>query len=155
MKKYVEIITLLVSNKDDRNSIIDRLIEIEGDSSLYEDTFFRMPDDNQDITWLAMVNLLIEKGYAFEIDWKENYSVAKSGIENLLSKWDISNRYQDNNNLYDEYADQFFPKVNAILKELNYTILCLDINSDSYVTVMIPTANEQYFSSLDSRIKKY
>ncbi|REC78656.1 hypothetical protein DRF60_09425 [Chryseobacterium elymi] len=85
----------------------------------------------------------------------ENYSVAKSGIENLLSKWDISNRYQDNDNLYDEYADQFFPKVNAILKELNYTIFCLDINSDSYVTVTILTANEQYFSSLDSRIKKY
>ncbi|AZA65325.1 hypothetical protein EG345_11795 [Chryseobacterium carnipullorum] len=44
----------------------------------------RFLDLTDDYLWLAMVDILIESGYAFEIDWKEDYSTAKNQTEILL-----------------------------------------------------------------------
>lgn len=155
MKKYIDIIELLVAKQTDRDPLIQYLNTVSHDQLMYEDPYFRIPDEDKDMVWLAMVDSLIEKGYALEIDWKENYSAVKSRIQNLLLKWGNLKEYNDDAHLYDLNADVFFPKINSILESLNYTIFNLDIDSDSYVTVMAPAENEHQLLSLDSRIKKY
>jgi hypothetical protein len=155
MEKYVEIIKLLVSNKDDRNSIIDRLIEIKSNSSLYEDTFFRLPGDNQDIAWLAMVDMFIESGHAFEIDWKEDYSTAKNQTEILLGNKNASVEIEKDENLYTLEAESFFPLLNKKIEKSGYQLLNLDIDSDSYVSILVNCECINSLLSLDHRIKEY
>lgn len=155
MEKYVEIIKLLVSNRDERNSIIDGLIEIKSNPSLYEDTFFRMPDDSQDITWLAMVDILIESGYAFEIDWKEDYSTAKNQTEILLKNKSVSIDIEKDQDLYHLEAGSFFPLLNEKIEKSGYQLLNLDIDSDSYVSILVNDENINKLLSLDDRIKEY
>jgi len=155
MEKYVEIIKLLVSNKDDRNSIIDRLIEIKSNSSLYEDTFFRLPGDNQDIAWLAMVDLLIESGHVFEIDWKEDYSTAKNQTEILLGNKNASVEIEKDEDLYTLEAESFFPLLNKKIEKSGYQLLNLDIDSDSYVSILVNCECINSLLSLDHRIKEY
>ncbi|MDP9959437.1 DUF6630 family protein [Chryseobacterium lathyri] len=155
MEKYVEIIKLLVSNEDDRNSIIDRLIEIKSNSSLYEDTFFRMPDDGQDIIWLAMVDMLIESGHAFEIDWKEDYSTAKNQTEILLGNKNASVEIEKDEDLYNLEAESFFPLLNKKIEKSGYQLLNLDIDSDSYVSLLVNYECIHRLLALDNRIKEY
>ncbi|WP_282631028.1 DUF6630 family protein [Empedobacter sedimenti] len=52
-------------------------------------------------------DLLISYGYAFEIDWKDDYSTAKDGINKLLSNWQLKDEMNDDD-LYDEDAQDFF-----------------------------------------------
>ncbi|MCS4229265.1 DUF6630 family protein [Sphingobacterium sp. BIGb0165] len=135
--------------------MIQYLNTVSHDPFMYEDTYFRMPDERQDMVWLAMLDNLIEKGYAFEIDWKENYSSVNSIIQNLLLKWGSSREHNDDAHLYGLDTDAFFPKINSILESLNYIIFNLDIDSDSYLIVMAPAEYQQQLLSLDPRIKKY
>lgn len=67
MEKYIKIIELLVAKQIDRDPMIQYLNTVSRDPFMYEDTYFRMPDERQDMVWLAMLDNLIEKGYAFEI----------------------------------------------------------------------------------------
>ncbi|WP_326984678.1 hypothetical protein VUJ46_09160 [Chryseobacterium sp. MYb264] len=155
MENYKEIINILVRDLDDKETMVKKLSEVNADPALYEDFFFRTPDEHQDITRLLMIDLLIEKGYALEIDWKENYATAKEEIQEIAAKLGASVVIENDEDLYDLEPEFFFVKVNAILEGKGYSIFDIDINSDSYVTILADSDLADTITSLDSGIKKY
>ncbi|PUV24015.1 MULTISPECIES: DUF6630 family protein [Sphingobacterium] len=155
METYRQIINIIVKDSGDREIIMKKLSEVTADPALYEDFFFRTPYEDQDITRLQMIDLLIEKGYAFEIDWKENYTTAKKEIQKISTKLDVSLPIEDDEDLYDLEPEIFFLRVSSLLERKGYSIFDVDIDSNSYVIILADSDFAETITSLDSRIKKY
>lgn len=115
----------------------------------------RFLDLTDDYLWLAMVDILIESGYAFEIDWKEDYSTAKNQTEILLKNKSVSIDIEKDQDLYHLEAGSFFPLLNEKIEKSGYQLLNLDIDSDSYVSILVNDENINKLLSLDDRIKEY
>lgn len=154
MEKYIEIINLAVNKNGDRPLLIKQLEEVRENPLKYTENSDRLLDLSDDYMWLGLVDLLISYGYSFEIDWKDDYSTAKDGINKLLSNWQLKDEMNDDD-LYDEDVREFFPIVNSLLSDTNYQLFNMDIDSDSYVTIMVNIANEKKLLDLDNRISKY
>ncbi len=73
MGKYFEIINLVVTRYSDREPLIKQLEKIKENPTHYLENNDRCIDLSDDFLWLGLVDLLISYGYAFEIDWKEEY----------------------------------------------------------------------------------
>ena len=155
MEKFREIVFTLVSNKNTAEKIIFQLQEISEDPTKYLDNSDRMLDKSDDYMWLAMVDLLIENNYAFEIDWKDDYGDTEEYINELLSRNNIE--FQLNGNITsEEEAETFFPRVNEILAEYGiFRLLNLDIDSDSYVSIISTLDSAKIIVDLDDRISIY
>ncbi|STC99657.1 DUF6630 family protein [Chryseobacterium carnipullorum] len=115
----------------------------------------RFLDLTDDYLWLAMVDILIESGYAFEIDWKEDYSTAKNQTEILLKNKSVSIDIEKDQDLYHLEAGSFFPLLNEKIEKSGYQLLNLDIDSDSYVSILVNDESINKLLSLDDRIKEY
>lgn len=115
----------------------------------------RFLDLTDDYLWLAMVDILIESGYAFEIDWKEDYSTAKNQTEILLKNKSVSIDIENDLDLYHLEAGSFFPLLNEKIEKSGYQLLNLDIDSDSYVSILVNDESINKLLSLDDRIKEY
>ncbi len=155
MEKYNTMLINLVPNVSDRNSMLQKLSEIKERPQIYLENNNRFATSSDDYMWLAMVDLLISSGYAFEIDWKEDFETAKEYTEKLLKKNNVFFQF----NLDDEEdleAEEFFKLMNEELKENTEFQLCnLDIDSDSYVSSLINKNNFDTFRQIDNRIKTY
>lgn len=154
MEKYIEIINIVVPKHSDRIILIKQLDKIQSNPEDYIDNNDRLLDLSDDYLWLGLIDLLITKGYAFEIDWKDDYSTAKDGINKLLSNWQLKYEMNDDD-LYDEDAERFFPIVNSLLSDTNCQLFNMDIDSDSYVSTMVNIGNEEKLLDMDNRISKY
>lgn len=77
MEKYIEIINIVVPKHSDRTILIKQLDKIQSNPEDYIDNNDRLLDLSDDYLWLGLIDLLITKGYAFEIDWKDDYNTAK------------------------------------------------------------------------------
>mgnify|MGYP003482710448 CR=1 FL=1 len=154
MEKYIEIINIVVPKHSDRTILIKQLDKIQSNPEDYIDNNDRLLDLSDDYLWLGLIDLLITKGYAFEIDWKDDYSTAKDGINKLLSNWQLKDEMSDDD-LYDKDAEKFFPIVNSLLSNTNCQLFNMDIDSDSYVSTMVNIGNEEKLLDMDNRISKY
>ncbi|SHG93209.1 DUF6630 family protein [Chryseobacterium vrystaatense] len=155
MEKYREILEILVRDQDYVKYALDRLKDVATNPENYEDAFFRLPSINSDLVWLQFTDDLLENNYAFEVDWKENYTEVKKQIENSFRKKGISKTIERDNYLFDLEAKDYFPKVNQLLSETTFSLMYVDIDSDSYVTVLIFKSEIKILQSLDERIKLY
>ncbi|MGV0922995.1 hypothetical protein [Empedobacter tilapiae] len=155
MEKYIEIINMVVTRYSERESLIKQLEKIKENPTLYLENNDRCIDLSHDFLWLALVDLLISYGYAFEIDWKENYDTTKYGVTELLLNWSVNFDFQDDSDLYELEAEEFFPRINTLIKGTSCQIFNFDIDSDSYVTTMTNNTNEKKLLDLDNQISKY
>lgn len=155
MEKYRKILEILAKDEGYVKYALDRLKGTSENPENYEDAFFRLPDANSDLVWLQFIDDLLEYNYAFEVDWKEDYTEVKKQIENLFRKKGILHTIESDQDLYDFEAENYFPRINQLLSETNFLLVYLDIDSDSYVTTLIDKDRIQMLQSLDKRIKLY
>ncbi|MFV0306008.1 MAG: DUF6630 family protein, partial [Moheibacter sp.] len=122
---------------------------------IYIENNDRMVTVSGDYLWLAMVDLLIDYGYAFEIDWKEYFDIAQDLTQKLINKINLG--YHFKNDIVDDLdAEEFFPLMDKEIKENTAFQLCnLDIDSDSYVTTLVAKDNFERLKQIDNRIKPY
>ncbi|AZA50455.1 hypothetical protein EG346_20725 [Chryseobacterium carnipullorum] len=132
-----------------------KLLKINENPEIYLKNNPRFLDLTDDYLWLAMVDILIESGYAFEIDWKEDYSTAKNQTEILLKNKSVSIDIEKDQDLYHLEAGSFFPLLNEKIEKSGYQLLNLDIDSDSYVSILVNDESINKLLSLDDRIKEY
>ncbi|SHG93361.1 DUF6630 family protein [Chryseobacterium vrystaatense] len=152
MEKYFRIVNLLIPNQLELDQMKLRLSKINEQPEIYIKDNSRMITKSDDYLWLAMVDLLIDNGYAFEIDWKENCKTAEDCINNLFKKYKI---FLELHIDVDEETDpeEFFRIANRELEKLgNYRIYLIDINSDSYVFTVGKLDSVQELQFLDKRI---
>ena len=157
MSKHIEIVKLLIFQKATATLVIEQLELIAANPNIYIEESDRMLDYSDDYLWLAMVDLLIDNGYAFEIDWKESYAEAKDCLVRLFEKSKVVVTLDEPDDFnWDADAEEFFPEINKILAEQGvYRLYNLDINSDSYVTVLSTIEKQEQLHSFDERIKLY
>jgi len=67
----------IIAKKETAEKLIGKLWQINNNPEIYLKNNPRFLTLTVDYIWLAMVDLLIEIGHTFEIDWKEDYSTAK------------------------------------------------------------------------------
>lgn len=154
MEKLKKIVFKIISDKIIAEKIVVQLQKISNDPTGYLENSERMLNQSDDYMWLAMVDLLIENNYAFEIDWKDTYEEAKEGILEISNAHNFNLSWNDNHIDEDSDAEEFFPMINQELqKENNLILYNIDIDSDSYVTVI--SAKDSSISEIDERIKTY
>lgn len=154
MEKLKKILFIIVSDKEKAAEVVNQLQEIADDPTEYLENSERMLDKSDDYIWLAMVDLLIENNYAFEIDWKDAYEEAKEGILDISEAHSLNLTWNDDNINDESDAEEFFPMINQQLqKENNLMLYNIDIDSDSYVTVI--SAKDSSLPEFDDRIKVY
>lgn len=98
----------------------------------------------EDLAWIALVDALIERELAFEIDWKDSGVYVCDVVDELLNRKGIPVpdwvEFEDES--YGGYSpDQFKAEVSKKLKEHGIALAYLDIDSDSYVLVTVPLAD--------------
>lgn len=156
MREYSELLDCVITRQSIKSSIKEKLSAIAVSPSIYLAENERGAESSDDYLWLALVDELLFYGYCFEIDWKEFYDVAKDGVFSLLANWGESLTIVDDDDLYDMDAEEFFPLLNGMIKKSTAFVLCnLDIDSDSYVSVLVPSDHLSRFLSLDDRIREY
>jgi len=102
-----------------------------------------------------LIDFLIENKYAFEVDWKADYIEVKTGLESLFQKKEMSFTLVQDEDLYDLEPEIYFPKINVLLFNTDFSIINLDIDSDSYVTALVETKKVLHLQIVDERIKLY
>lgn len=156
MEKYREILQI-ICNKDQeyQKTAFYRLNNVAENPEIYKDVFFRSPDEDSDLAWLQVIDDLIENNCAFETDWKEDYAEVKAQMEELSRKKGILLSLENDNHLLDLEAEEYFPKINQLLFNTDFSIINLDIDSDSYVTALTNKSKIPQLLKLDERIKLY
>lgn len=157
MEKIKKIVELLALHKSEvAKNINIRLSGIKNNPDLYLSNNGRMLTLSDDFMWLAMVDLLTDNSLAFETDWKTSYAEAGNDISGLFSTYNIVLEMDDEDIDEDADAEEFFPLVNKKLAEMGtYRLYNIDINSDSYVTVLSRIEKKELLYDLDSRITMY
>lgn len=154
--KYLKIISFFVHDHLAVQQIREEFISLSADPSNYLDNSGRMLTKSDDYLWLGMIDLLIQHGFAFEMDWKDDYETAQEVLNRLFIKNNLN--YELKLDLeQDTELDLFFALVNKELeKQGNYRIYSLDIDSDSYVSALgKPTLFLDIKNVLDQRITVY
>ncbi|MCJ8155699.1 hypothetical protein MKJ01_18245 [Chryseobacterium sp. SSA4.19] len=155
MEKYQKILEILVNDQEYVQYAYDRLVSVSENPKNYEDEFFRLPDKDSDLVWFQFIDDLIMNQYAFEADWKEDYSAVKIQIEKLLLKKGILNNLNHDEDLFDLEPKDYLPRINQLLSENHHLLVNLDLNSDSYVSTLINKSEVQILLSFDERIKLF
>lgn len=156
MEKYFRIIEFLVQDRAMVSQISNEFTKLYSDPSYYIEHSNRMITKSHDYLWLGMIDLLIKHGFAFEMDWKDDYETAQEVLNRLFIKNNLN--YELKLDLeQDTELDLFFALVNKELeKQGNYRIYSLDIDSDSYVSALgKPTLFLDIKNVLDQRITVY
>ena len=112
------------------------------------------------INWFLLIDNFNSNDYLFELDWKPDLETIKWGIEKLANKKgykvpefnvDIDYSGLDTGGVLKKY--------NVILAKKGYTLIYLDIDSDSYVTALIQSKNTSKVidkgNELNHKIRKY
>ncbi|KNY28859.1 DUF6630 family protein [Pseudobacteroides cellulosolvens] len=106
-------------------------------ASRLEDRGIYKPDE--DLPWVALADALIERKLAWEIDWQHSLEEVFSIINTLI----IKRGFVENKQSF--YKSCIGVKLECILVDISkrlsksfLTLIYLDIDSDSYVLVVIP-----------------
>ncbi len=112
------------------------------------------------IHWFLVIDNFNSNDYLFELDWKPDLETIRWGIEKLASKkgYEIPEF-----NVDADYSGLdtggILKKYNEILIKKGYTLIYLDIDSDSYVTALIQSKNSSKVidkgNELNHKIRKY
>lgn len=155
MEKTVEIIDILIYNDSKKETILKKLSEIKAKPPVYLKNNERLLSVDDDYIWLSMVDLLIDFGYAFEIDWKEDYLEVKVATERLLKeKFNLLIELP----IYEKEIEpeEFFPLLKKdLLARTELQLFSFDIDSDSYVTGVVQVQYFEKLKQIDDRIKTY
>ncbi|MBG9792935.1 hypothetical protein ABD76_10715 [Paenibacillus dendritiformis] len=129
------------------NEILQNVrLAVDNPSKYFHENRNRLDERNideltEELPWIALVDELIENGFAFEVDWKEsNYRICEI-IDVLLEKKSFSLlewQWADEGN-YDELSTaEFLHEVSQRLKAHSISLAYVDIDSDSYVLIVVP-----------------
>ena len=101
-------------------------------------------------------DFLIDKHYAFEVDWKATIAEIESELDVLLDKHNLSFSFDLDQDTDELDAGEILAFINPLLKKtINYVLVNLDIDSDSYVTVIVTKNDLSDLKHLDKRITVY
>ena len=151
MEKYIKTIHILAQNSKDAYTIKSKLDKASAIPNVFIAESSRILNKEDDLLWFALIDGLIETGCALELDWKDDLSF--SDIESLLDKQHhaIIPDLIDNGYELEEALEDFGKQ----MQKTPYALLCLDIDSDSYVVTTCNLESLSYLQDLDLRIRKY
>ncbi|WP_010503810.1 DUF6630 family protein [Paenibacillus elgii] len=98
----------------------------------------------EELAWIALVDVLLEHQLAFEIDWKETGLYVCDVVDELFDRKKLASLDWEEfeNDPYNEVpTDEFLNHIAKKLKEAGVSLAYMDIDSDSYVLITIPTAD--------------
>ncbi|PUA36650.1 hypothetical protein C8Z91_25060 [Paenibacillus elgii] len=98
----------------------------------------------EELAWISLVDVLLEHQLAFEIDWKETGMYVCEVVDELLDRKKLASIDWEEfeNDPYNEMpTDEFLNHVAKKLKEAAVSLAYMDIDSDSYVLITVPTAD--------------
>ena len=94
---------------------------------------------SNDLPWIALVDELIEKELAHEIDWKESIATICEVVDHLLKKKNLlTPAWAELNAKYSELdAEEALDAIASELQKNAISLAYLDIDSDSYVLITV------------------
>ena len=98
----------------------------------------------EQLAWISLVDALLDQGLAFEIDWKESGLYICDVVDELLDRKKMESvsweEFEDGE--FDELpTSEFLNEVSKKLKEKGLSLACLDIESDCYVLITVPSSD--------------
>ncbi|WP_141501410.1 DUF6630 family protein [Paenibacillus luteus] len=95
----------------------------------------------EELSWIAMVDALIEERMAEEVDWKSESTTILYTTRKLIARKQLLPQDMDWSEF--DFIEEL-PTAEALelmknkLKHFDIALACLDINSDSYVLITVP-----------------
>ncbi|MGE7944327.1 DUF6630 family protein [Lysinibacillus xylanilyticus] len=98
----------------------------------------------EQLAWISLVDALLDQDLAYEIDWKETGLYICDVVDELLDRKKMAciswEEFEDGE--FDELpTSQFLNEVSKKLKEKGISLACLDIESDCYVLITVPSSD--------------
>ncbi|KKO54330.1 hypothetical protein XI25_08715 [Paenibacillus sp. DMB20] len=96
------------------------------------------------LAWISLVDALLEHDLAFEIDWKESGLYLCDVVDELLDRKKMACiRWEDfEDGEFDELpTSQYLNEISKRLSEKGISLACLDIESDCYVLITVPSTD--------------
>lgn len=156
MEKYINIARKIVTNPDDLKQIRSELNYTYTNPDKFIENNERELNKENDLLWFILVDFLIDKHYAFEVDWKATIAEIESELDVLLDKHNLSFSFDLDQDTDELDAGEILAFINPLLKRtINYILVNLDIDSDSYVTVIVTKNDLSDLEHLDKRITVY
>ncbi|KOP80172.1 hypothetical protein AMS59_01850 [Lysinibacillus sp. FJAT-14745] len=96
------------------------------------------------LAWISLVDALLDHDLAFELDWKESGLYICDVVDELLDRKKMA--YISWGDFEDEEFDelptsQCLNEISGKLKEVGISLAYLDIDSDSYVLITVPSSD--------------
>lgn len=96
------------------------------------------------LAWISLVDALLEHDLAFEIDWKESGLYLCDVVDELLDRKKMAyiswEDFEDGE--FDELpTSQYLNEISKRLREKGISQACLDMESDSYILITVPTSD--------------
>ncbi|MEK4425962.1 DUF6630 family protein [Solibacillus sp. FSL K6-1523] len=96
------------------------------------------------LAWISLVDALLDQNLAFEIDWKESGIYICDVVDELLDRKKMAciswGDFEDGK--FDELStSQYLNAVSKRLKENGVSLASLDIESDCYVLITVPSSD--------------
>lgn len=98
----------------------------------------------EQLAWISLVDALLDQDLAYEIDWKETGLYICDVVDELLDRKKMEcvswEKFEDGE--FDELpTSEFLNEVSKKLKEKGISLACLDIESDCYVLITVPSSD--------------
>lgn len=109
---------------------------------------------SNDLPWIALVDELIERNLADEIDWKESVSTICEVVDHLLRQKKMPTLdWAELNAKYSELdAEEALDAVAVELLENDVSLIHLDIDSDSYVLITVKREEIEVLKGLAQQV---
>ncbi|MEC0210963.1 hypothetical protein P4H70_18650 [Paenibacillus ehimensis] len=98
----------------------------------------------EELAWISLVDVLLEHQLAFEIDWKETGLYVCDVVDELLDRKKLASMDWEEfeSDQYSEMpTDEFLNHIARKLNEVSVSLAYMDIDSDSYILIVVPTAD--------------
>ncbi|MGE7951578.1 DUF6630 family protein [Lysinibacillus xylanilyticus] len=107
------------------------------------------------LAWISLVDALIDHDLAFELDWKETGLYICDVVDELLDRKKMESvsweEFEDGE--FDELpTSEFLNEVSKKLKEKGLSLACLDIESDCYVLITVPSSDIDEIKALAKEV---
>jgi len=104
-----------------------------------------------ELAWISLVDSLLDHGLAFEIDWKESGLYICDVVDELLDRKNMAcvswEDFEDGE--FDELPTSLcLNKISGKLKEQAISLASLDIESDCYVLITVPSSDTDEMKAL-------
>ena len=154
-------LTLLLSNGDE--SLSADVALSENDSAAYvnahaEELKTRGISEPVDgLPWIALTDGLEKTGRLIELDWKESREEFIRAIVKLSAEKEKLEQISEALNSIEiensEKTSDFLERVNEALKPFDYSVIMIDIHSDSYPICLVPLVSKTSVIDLADRIE--